>query len=160
VKNLADEGMAEVPGTFALGGVEAHGDIRRDAVLNLVTLRDTVAIIKNSQGEVDTGKSREATWKLQRYLLGLALVSLTWFDGKALNLRQGCQLVGLPEKPLTRCYVNADGAEIPFDLDKQMALDYAKEAAEEFGVVAGYEGVFEAKKAKDALKKSAAEEAE
>lgn len=82
LKKLSDEGMAEVPATFGLGGIEAKGGIRRDASLNLVTLRDIVTIRKRKSGkqeEIDKEESRKESQKLQRYLLGLSLVSLTWF---------------------------------------------------------------------------------
>lgn len=156
LKKLADQGMADVPATFGLGGIEAKGGICRDASLNLVTLRDTVTIMKKKVGkheEIDTDKSREETLTLQRYLLGLALVSLTWFDSKTLNLRQGCQLVAVSGKPMTRACINADGTETDFQIDRDSAIEYAKKTAESFGVVKGYEATFDPKKAKDALKK-------
>ncbi len=156
LRKLADEGMAEVPATFGLGGIEARGGICREASLNLVTLRDTVTVVRTKDGkqkQSDMGKSREETLKLQRYLLGLALVSLTWFDGKTLNLRQGCQLVALPDKPMTRICVSADGSETDFRMDKDSAIEYAKKSAEDFGVGADREAVFDAKKAKEALRR-------
>ena len=156
LKKLADQGMADVPAIFGLGGIEARGGICRDASMNLVTLRDIVAIVKKKSGkqeEIDKENSRDETLKLQRYLLGLALVSLTWFDGKTLNLRQGCQLVAGPGKPMTRVCINADGTERDFQIDRARAVDYATKAAEDFGVVREYEGTFDPKKAKDALKK-------
>jgi CRISPR-associated protein Csb1 len=161
LKKLADEGMAEVPATFGLGGIEAKGGICRDASLNLVTLRDTVTIVKRNNGkqrEIDKERSRDESLKLQRYLLGLALVSLTWFDGKTLNLRQGCQLVTHPDKPMTRMCINADGTETDFQIGKDTALEFAKKAAEEFGVGPDREAVFDPKKAKGALKKKKASE--
>ena len=163
LKKLADQGMAEVPATFGLGGIEAKGGICRDASLNLVTLRDIVAIVKKKIGrqeEIDKEKSREETLKLQRYLLGLALVSLSWFDGKTLNLRQGCQLVAVPDKPMMRACINADGTETAFQIDRHLAVEYAKKAADGFDVVEGYEGTFDPKKAKEALRKKISEEAE
>lgn len=162
LRKLADEGMAEVPATFGLGGIEAKGGICRDASLNLVTLRDIVTVVKKSgkQGEIDQDRSREETLKLQRYLLGLALVSLTWFDGKTLNLRQGCQLVAVPGKPMTRLYINADGTEIDFQIDRDSAVKYAKQTAESFGVGEGREATFDSKKAKEALRKKSNNEEE
>ena len=53
---------------------------------------------------------------LQRYLLGLSLVAMTYFDGKTFNLRQGCQLVAIPDKPMTRMLIRADGTETPSTL--------------------------------------------
>jgi CRISPR-associated protein Csb1 len=155
LKKLSDEGMADVPATFGLGGIEAKGGICREASINLVTLRDIVTIVKresNKQGW-DKEKSREETRKLQRYVLGLSLVSLTWFDGRTLNLRQGCQLVAVPEKPVTRVYIKSDGTEAAFDIDKDLAVEYAKRAAEAFGVGENREATFDPKRAKEALKK-------
>jgi len=164
LKKLADEGMAPVPSTLVSGGIEAKGGICRDASLNLVTLRDIVTLAKkktDKQDEVDKGKAREETLKLQRYLLGLALVSLTWFDGKTLNLRQGCQLVALPDKPMIRVCINADGKETDFQIDRELAQEYAKEAAKAFVVGADRpDETFDSKKAKDALKKKTVEEPE
>lgn len=163
LKKLADQGMAEVPATFTLGGIEARGGICREASVNLATLRDIVAIVKKKNGarqEIDTQSSKEQTQNLQRYILGLALVSLTWFDGKTLNLRQGCQLVAVPEKPMTRTAIKADGNDSDFSIDRGSAIDYAEKAAEKFGVGEPREGTFDPKKAKEALKRQVSEEAE
>src|SRR5262249_52854909 len=127
------------------------------------TLRDIVALIKKEdgkKGEIDKRRSEEQTLKLQRYLLGLALVSLTWFDRKTLNLRQGCQLVGVPEKPMSRLAVKADGTDSAFQIDRDSAIEYAKKTAEQFGVGPAREGTFDPKKAKESLKKQPSEEAE
>jgi CRISPR-associated protein Csb1 len=142
LNKFSTEGMAEVPATFQHGGIEAHGGICRDASLNLCTLRD---IVSTTAAE---------TQKLQRYILGLALVALTYFDGKTLNLRQGCQLVGVPDKPMTRTLVNADGTETSFNITRESAVAYALEAAKAFGVGPDRTDVqFNAKTAKDSLKK-------
>jgi CRISPR-associated protein Csb1 len=136
------EGMAEVPATFAHGGVEALGGIAREASLNLCTLRDI------------TTASADQAIKLQRYLLGLALVAMTYLDGKTLNLRQGCQLVAVPDKPMTRKLVNADGTETEFVITPQDALAYATATADAFGVDSKPRTVaFDPKAAKAALKK-------
>jgi CRISPR-associated protein Csb1 len=162
LKKLADQGMAEVPATFTLGGIEARGGICREACVNLVTLRDIVALVKkkDKQGEIDKEESKKETLKLQRYLLGLALVSLTWFDGKTLNLRQGCQLVSVPERPMSRLVIKADGTESAFQVDRDSAIEYAKKTAEQFGVGENKKASFEPDKAKKALKKQISEEAE
>jgi CRISPR-associated protein Csb1 len=162
LKKLADQGMAEVPATFGLGGIEAKGGICRDASLNLVTLRDIVTIAKEESAgkkEIDKRRSREESLKLQRYLLGLALVSLTWFDGRTLNLRQGCQLVAVAGKPMTRLCVNANGTDKEFQIDRDVAVEYARETARAFGVEKVPEARFDPKEAKNALKKKASEEA-
>jgi len=159
-KKLADAGMAEVPATFGLGGIEATGGIRREVALNLVTLRDIVTVVRTKRGkeeETDREASRSETLKLQRYLLGLALVSLTWFDGRTFNLRQGCQLVADPSKQSTRVSVNADGTEADFVVDREVAVDYAEKVAKAFGVGPNREASFDPKKAKDALRKKGAE---
>ena len=158
LKKLADAGMADVPAPFGLGGITAK-EIRREASLNLVTLRDTVAIVRDKKGEIDKKSSRVETEKLQRYLLGLALVALTWFDGKTLNLRQGCQLVNVLDQPMKRLAINADGNETEFVIDRKSAIAFAEAAAEAFGVGPKKVGEFEPKKAKEALKK-VVEEAE
>lgn len=153
LKKLADAGMADVPATFGLGGISAK-EIRREASLNLVTLRDTVAIVPEAkQGAINKKVSREETEKLQRYLLGLALVALTWFDGKCLNLRQGCQLVNVLDHPQKRMAIHADGRETEFPIDRDTAIQYAKEVARAFVVGQDREAKFDPKKAKEALKK-------
>jgi len=147
LKKLADQGMAAVPATAMLGGVTARGGICRDASLNLCTLRD-----------ITTPDGKEKV-KLQRYILGLSLVALTFFDGKTLNLRQGCQLVADTSKPTTRVLVAADGTDKPFEITREDAIAYAKLAAKEFGVAhAPLEGKFDPKLAKEALKKAKPED--
>jgi CRISPR-associated protein Csb1 len=142
-KKLSEVGMDGAPATFQHGGIEARGGICREASLNLCTLRDII-----------TSEDKEKE-KLQRYLLGLALVALTFFDGKTLNLRQGCQLVADKDKPMTRLLVLADGTEKPFTIDRDTAIEYAKATAEAFGVGPDHaDATFDVKAAKAALKKS------
>lgn len=142
-KKLSEVGMDGVPDTLKLGGIAARGGICRDSSLNLCTLRDIAT----------SDKADEV--KLQRYILGLSLVAMTFFDGKALNLRQGCQLVADKAKPMTRVLVFADGTESPFDVDHNAAIEYADVAARAFGVGQDYTDVtFDVKAAKAALKKS------
>lgn len=148
-KKLSEVGMDGALATFQHGGIEARGGICRDASLNLCTLRDI--------GSTD----KEQTLALQRYILGLSLVALTYFDGKTLNLRQGCQLVAIPEKPMTRTFVNADGSETPFEVDRDSALAYAEVAAKEFVVGDDRDDAkFDPKLAKAALKKTKKDEEE
>ncbi|HEX3659670.1 MAG TPA: type I-U CRISPR-associated RAMP protein Csb1/Cas7u [Pirellulales bacterium] len=147
LKKLADQGMAPVPATAMLGGVTVHGGICREAALNLCTLRDISTPVKADHE------------KLQHYILGLSLVALTYFDGKTLNLRQGCQLVADKDKPATRVLVFANGTEQPFEITRDDALAYAQAAAKAFGVkLEPTEGKFDPKLAKDALKKAKKEE--
>lgn len=142
-KKLSEVGMDGAPATFQHGGIEARGGICRDASCNLCTLRDIV------------GPDKEKTLALQRYILGLSLVALTYFDGRTLNLRQGCQLVAVKDKPMTRVLVSADGTETPFVIDLDSAIEYATKAADAFGVGEDHpDATFDVKAAKAALKRS------
>lgn len=145
LQKLSVEGMAEAPAVFEHGGIEALGGICREASLNLCTLRDIA-----TPSALDPDKKQ--TLALQRYVLGLSLVAITYFDGKTLNLRQGCQLVGVPEKPMVRVLVNPDGTEKPFQIADSIA--YATAAANAFEVGPDRKDIqFDAKTAKAALKK-------
>lgn len=146
-KKLSEVGMDGAPATFQHGGIEARTGICRDASLNLCTLRDIVSTSPNE------------TITLQRYILGLALVAITYYDGKTLNLRQGCQLVAVPNKPMTRILMNADGTEAPFEIDRDGALAYASAVAKVFVVGDDHTNVrFDPKLAKAALKKTKKDE--
>lgn len=146
-KKLSEVGMDGAPATFKHGGIEARGGVCRDASLNLCTLRDIV------------GTNPDKTCALQRYVLGLSLVAMTYFDGKTLNLRQGCQLVAVPDKPMTRTLVCADGTETPFEIDRDSALAYAAAVAEAFVVGDDHtDATFDPKMAKAALKKTKKDE--
>jgi CRISPR-associated protein Csb1 len=165
-KELSEVGMDSVPATFKHGGVEARGGICRDAAINLCTLRDIAVKFRwkpdskpgDSHDSLTPEQVKEETGKLQRYILGLALVAITYFDGKTLNLRQGCQLVSDKDKPMTRVLVNPDGTEPKdpvFDLDRNKAIAFAKAAAAEFVVGPDWVEVeFDVKAANAALKKS------
>ena len=140
-KRLSEVGMDGAPSTFQHGGIEALGGICRDASLNLCTLRDIVST------------SPEQTQKLQRYILGLSLVAITYFDGQTLNLRQGCQLVAVPDKPMQRVAVNADGNEKPVEIDRDSAIRYAAAVAADFGIGSDrMDAEFDVKAAKAARK--------
>lgn len=146
-KKLSEVGMDSAPATFQHGGIEARGGICRDASLNLCTLRDIV------------GTDPDKTRSLQRYVLGLALVAMTYFDGKTLNLRQSCQLVAVSEKPMTRTLIYADGTEMPFEINRDSALAYAAAVAKAFGVGADHiDATFDPTLAKAALKKTKKDE--
>ena len=148
-KKLSEVGMDGAPATFQHGGIEARGGVCRDASLNLCTLRDI--------GSTDKDK----TIALQRYILGLSLVALTYFDGKTLNLRQGCQFVAIPDKPMTRTRISADGSEATVDLDRDSALAYAEAAANAFVVGDDRDdATFDPGLARAALKKTRKDEGE
>ncbi len=78
----AERGFVHVPASGAHGGIIADGGIRRDATLHLAALR------------LVTAATPDATEKLQRYILGIALVALT--APQPGYLRQGCNLVQDP----------------------------------------------------------------
>lgn len=121
-------GLTHVPAPKALGGVLVRGEIRREATLNLVSLRAIGAV---AQGKLDPAK----TLALRRYILGLALVAAT----KPLvhNLRQGCLLVGIENKPAQWKLVSADGKREEFKLSHAAALELAQLAADSFRRVFG-----------------------
>jgi len=126
-------GLAHVPAVKTHGGVQLHGEkaeIRREAILNLSALR-TVA-----------GGFLEETFKIRRYLLGLALVSFT--APMETNLREGCELVPDPESPATWKMVKHDGTRKDFAIRHEDALAFATVSAEAFGVTGQkHDGVFE-----------------
>ncbi|MCI0332971.1 MAG: type I-U CRISPR-associated RAMP protein Csb1/Cas7u [Planctomycetes bacterium] len=94
----ADHGLADVPSSHKIGGVQVFGEIRRDFSLNLELLRE----IK--------GASDDETRKLQRYILGLALLAFTATQKTC--LRQGCQLLPIGEP--TWKQFSARGVESPW----------------------------------------------
>lgn len=121
------------------GGVVAKEGIQREAMLNLVALR--------ALGAGDA----ESTRKLQRYVLGVALVA---FAAPAhLYLRQGCLLVGSEAKPASKQVVWRTGKREPLALTEEQAMTFAKSAAKEFGVGPAIQAVFDPK-----LVKSTADE--
>lgn len=120
----AELGLAHVPAVKTHGGIEVHGEIRRDAMINLVALR--------SLG-VSTGE-QEDNLKLRRYILGLALVALT--EPQDGFLREGCHVVPDESKPAQWSLVKHDGAkDDPPVLKRDSVKSFADEAAEAFVVI-------------------------
>ena len=140
-KKGAEQGFNHVPSTHNPGGVLLVDDsqVLREAVLSLSALRALRA------------ESDEMTAKLQRYILGLSLVALT--APQEPLLRMGCELTGDPEKPATWEQVACTGQREAFNLSHGDALAFAQAAATDFGVAEGRVVDFNAKKAKDSLKK-------
>jgi CRISPR-associated protein Csb1 len=122
-KAYAERGFSHVPSSGAHGGVIATGGIRRDATLHLAALRLLAA------------RDDEKTAKLRRYILGLALVAFT--QPGVGYLRQGCTLVLDPEKGREMSTVYGDGRREPLALTPEEALEYAKNAAADFGIDPG-----------------------
>jgi len=137
-KALAERGFAHVPSSAAPGGIIARGGIRRDAVLSLAALRPLSA----KGGDTETRK-------LQRYILGLALVA---FSAPAESyLRQGCMLVADPARGRTVEVVQPDGSRAPLVLSHAEALEYAKAAAADFVVGKDRRVEFDATAAREEL---------
>jgi len=118
---VAQRGFVHYPASGTHGGVIATGGIRRDVFLSLAALRLLRA-----------GNDPEKTLRLQRYILGLALVVFT--HPIPSYLRQGCILVADPSKPKESWEVYPSGDRRPFTLTHREALEYATLAAQAFGV--------------------------
>lgn len=134
---LSAVGLNDLPAGRTDGGVIAQGGIRREAVLNLVALRAL------------TGPDTDATRKLQRYVLGLAVVSLLTRAEKF--LRQGCLLVPSEGTKAEAQVIDRTGARTATAVTEESALEFAKKAASEFGVGESWTATFD----KDAVKKAA-----
>ncbi len=119
----AELGLAHVPATQTHGGVQlepSKGEIRRQGIINLAALRAV------------SGTSPEETLAIRRYVLGLALVSLT--APMETNLREGCELVPNPESRATWSLVRHDGSRTDHVVSHVDALAFARAAADAFGV--------------------------
>lgn len=136
--SYSERGFVHVPATASHGGVIAKGGIRRDATLALAALN-----------LISAGSDQDATLKLRRYILGLALVAFTRLP--AGYLRQGTILVSDPDKPRNQDEVYSTGERKTCTVTHQAALEYAKEAAQAFGVGANREEPFDAERAKKDL---------
>lgn len=138
---MSQLGLSHAPAPWTHGGVQVQGDIRRDVTLNLVALRALGA------------KSEQDTLKLRRYILGLSLVGFT--APLETFLREGCHLVPDYERQAEWRLVAHDGQrDTAFNVSHKDALEYAKKAAEAFGVDSGKKPTFSAKTAKEALGQS------
>ncbi len=134
---MAKAGFVDVPSTGDPGGIIARGGVYRDCTVNLVALRRLEA------------EPEEETAKLQRYILGLALVAATYpQDG---FLRQGCLLVEKPEESIPWQVVHRDGRREDVELSHDDAVAFAREAAAQFGKGEGLRARFDPKLAKEVL---------
>lgn len=140
---LSELGLSHAPAAWTHGGILVEGEIRREAILNLVTLR----ALKSS----DDG----STQKLRHYILGLALVAFTGPQSPV--LREGCELVRDPQRPPVMEEVYPDGRREPVELTSERALELAQGAAKAFGVGDSREVKFKDDQAKAELSKSGAE---
>jgi CRISPR-associated protein Csb1 len=112
---LSQEGFKYSLATKTHGGVQVVGDIRQEAVINLVALRTLT-------GDLD----------LKRYLLGLALVALSYRDQQCFNLREGCLLRAATKDDFDGKWktVNFDSTEKSEVIAHEIALAYAQAAAD------------------------------
>lgn len=140
-EEYAKRGFIHVPASGSHGGVIADGGVRRDATLGLAALRLLAA-----------GKDAEKTKKLQRYIVGLALVAFT--HNPSGYLRQGCLLVRNPDKAKENEFVEVlpTGERVAVKITADEALAFATVAAEEFGVGESKTVPFDTERAKKDVK--------
>ena len=132
---LAKRGFVHVPAVKTHGGIIARGAILRNVSINLIALR-----------RLD-GENVRA---LRRYVLGLALVAATApMDG---FLRAGCLLTLDPDENGVWHSVVRTGARSPLGLNEEVALGYARSAADAFGVGESCRVVFDKKLAAEDAK--------
>jgi CRISPR-associated protein Csb1 len=112
------------PHRRTLGGVIANGPIVKTTTVNLIALRTL------------NGENDDATRKLRRYILGLALIAAT--HDQDLNLREGCLLRYSSETPEDWRIIPRRGKHCALSLSSKEAREttryYAEVAAEIFGV--------------------------
>lgn len=139
---LSKIGLRSVPAVDKHGGVRVFGKITRRTQINLVGLRAL-----NAKGETEEATT-EMTMKLRRYLFGLALIG-----GRAQTnyaLRQGCHLVLQSSAEIECSQILPDGTHEDFTWDLRDAYEFAKQAAEDFGVEKIPQALFEIEKARAA----------
>src|SRR5690606_39201360 len=132
-------GYKHNPATWSHGGVIAEGGVRRDATLSLSALR-----------QVCVTRDADRRMLLQRYILGVALTAFTY--SPIGYLRQGCNLVADPDQPREFVEVFGDGRRTPLTITNGQALDFAKSAAEAFGIGESKTVPFDQKLAKEDAK--------
>lgn len=128
-KFLSRQGLSDNPVKIGPGGVRAKGDVIREATLNLIVVRSLKAA---------TGPETE---KLQKYILGLAL--LAFYAPAQLFLREGCLLVRSTESKMEVKAVFRDGKRVDQAAEEDAVRKYATKAAEAFGVGEGFEATFD-----------------
>ncbi len=125
---LSQEGFKFSLATGTHGGVQVAGEIKQEAMVNLVALRTLTTDIN-----------------LKRYLLGLSLVALTYRDQQCFNLREGCLLRAATQKDYDGEWrmVRFDSSEEPIGINHHAALEYAQAAKGNFAVDTGERDVFD-----------------
>jgi CRISPR-associated protein Csb1 len=106
---LSQEGFKYSLATNTHGGVSVKGGIHQEAIINLVALRVLSSYLPT-----------------RRYLLGLALVALSYRDQNGFNLREGCLLCAATEADL-----NGDWRVVYFDgkEDTSLLRDFTHDVA-------------------------------
>lgn len=125
---LSEIGLDNAPSGPSPAGIVADGGVRREAVLNLVALRQNCGT--TTPYGSDEKQSDKPVDSLSAYIFGLGLVSLT-LQPEAF-LRQGCLLVAAG--PLEVAVRYLDGAKATIAVSADDAFEYADAAAERFGV--------------------------
>lgn len=112
---LSQEGFKYSLATGTHGGVQVKGEIRQEAMVNLVALRTLTDQIS-----------------IRRYLLGLSLVALSFRDQASFNLREGCLLRAATKEDYDGKWacVNFDSTDSSFELSHHEALEFAKIAVQ------------------------------
>jgi CRISPR-associated protein Csb1 len=129
-------GFRHAPAAGTHGGIVVHGEIRREAILSLVGLRALGP--RGTKGDA-----------LRRYILGLALVAITY--DRPHDLRQGCLLVANPDKPAVWEVVGHDGKRKSVQPDGKGTLAFAQASAKAFGVGENKTVDFDRKAANEAI---------
>jgi CRISPR-associated protein Csb1 len=146
---LSKLGLRAAPAVSTHGGVRVFGEIVRRTQISLVGLR-ALAVTKKAANGNPPDIDVEATLKLRRYILGLALVAGRCQAHYA--LREGCLLVRSCEPDARLVYT--DGRRESFGWNLTEAWEYAKSTAGEFGVGESPKGVlFNAQRTNDEVKK-------
>jgi CRISPR-associated protein Csb1 len=136
---LSKRGFVNALASGSHGGVIADGVIRRDATLGLAAMR-----------HLHAGKEADKTLALRRYILGLSLVAFT--APTESYLRQGCTLVLNPDHPREFVEVHPDGHRQPCGITHDVAIQFATEAAQAFGIGESRTVPFEKERAKRDVK--------
>jgi CRISPR-associated protein Csb1 len=136
---LSKRGFVNALASKTHGGITANGGIERLTVLGLSAMR-----------LLHAGDDAAKTLALRRYILGLSLVAFT--HNPSGYLRQGCILVLNPNKPDEFVEVYPTGVRKPCAITHAAALDFAKEAAQAFGIGESKTVPFDKEKAKADVK--------
>lgn len=143
---LSREGFKHNPAVNTPGGVIVDGEMRRDVTINLSAIR------------MLRGSSADRTIKLQRYVLGLALVAATAHNEERFHLREGCLLRVKPRTPAKWSSVPFEGDDAEIVLDDEEVLAYATRVAQDFEVGGSREEQFDVAAADAWLKLSKKEQ--